>query len=103
FGIGGVGLVVGGITGGLALSKAADCTDKVCPSQSVLDSANAMATISTISFGVGLAGVAVGTILLLTGNSSSEKAAAQTKRPAPQVAVQPWFGVSSVGLTGSFQ
>jgi hypothetical protein len=91
-------LLVGGISGGLALSKASDCPNKVCESESDLNSAKTMATISTIGFGVGIAGVAVGTILLLTGNSSSEKPAAQAKQPpAAKLAVHPWFGVSSVG------
>jgi len=103
-GIGGAGLVVGSIAGALAFSKASDCPNKVCPTQSDLDRAKSMATVSTIGFGVGIAGVAVGTVLLLTGNSSSENAATQAKRlPAPKLAVHPWFGVSSVGLMGSFQ
>jgi len=105
-GVGGAGLLVGGITGALAFSKASDCPNKVCATQSDLDSAKSMATVSTISFGVGIAGVAVGAILLLVGNSgnSSENAAPQAKRlPQPKLAVHPWFGVSSVGLTGSFQ
>jgi len=104
FGIGGAGLIVGGITGGLALSKAADRPNKVCESQSDLDSAKTMATVSTIGFGVGIAGVAAGTIMLLTGNGSSEKAATVTKpRTAAKLELQPWFGLSSVGVTGSFQ
>jgi len=103
FGIGGAGLIVGGITGALAFGKASDCPNKVCESQSDLDSAKTLATVSTIGFGVGIAGVAVGTILLLTGNSSTEKPAQAKKLPAPKLAVQPWFGVSSVGVTGSFQ
>lgn len=105
FSIGGAGLIAGGITGGLAMSKASDCPNKVCDSQSDLDSAKTMATLSTIGFSVGIAGVAVGTILLLTGGSSSEKPAqAQApERRARQFAVQPYFGVSSVGVTGSFQ
>ncbi|MEI9942001.1 MAG: hypothetical protein WDO69_32715 [Pseudomonadota bacterium] len=101
FGIGAAGLVAGSITGALALGKASDCPNKVCENQADLDSARTMATVSTISFGVGIAGVAVGTILLLTGNSSSEKVA--KVQPAPKLALQPWFGVSSVGVTGSFQ
>ena len=104
FGIGGAGLVLGGITGGLALSKASDCPNKVCENQSDLDSAKTMATISTIGFGVGIAGVAVGTILLLTGSGSSEKVAASPKpRTVAKVELQPWFGLNSVGVTGSFQ
>jgi hypothetical protein len=104
YGIGGAGLLVGGVTGGLAFSKASDCPNKVCETQSHLDSAKTMATISTIGFGVGIAGVAVGTILLLTGSSSSEKVATVPKPgPAAKLALRPWFGVSSVGVMGSFQ
>jgi hypothetical protein len=104
FGVAGAGLIVGGITGALAFSKAADCPNKVCETQSDLDSAKSMATISTVGFGVGIAGVAVGTILLLTGKNSSETASPRAKhQPAPKLAVHPWFGVSSVGVTGSFQ
>ena len=103
FGIGGAGLIAGGITGALAYGKASDCPNKVCATESDLDSAKTMATISTIGFGVGIAGVAVGTILLLTGGSSEKPPAAAKRLPAPKLAVQPWFGVSSVGVTGSFQ
>jgi len=105
FGIGGAGLVLGGVTGALALSKASDCPNKVCPTQGDLDSAKTMATISTVGFGVGIAGVAVGTILLLTGKNSSEPASATAAKrlPAAKLALHPWFGVSSVGVTGSFQ
>ena len=103
FGVGGVGLVLGSVTGALAFSKASDCPDKVCPTQDKLDSAKSMATVSTISFGVGIAGVAVGTILLLTGNKSEAAPAAAHARSLRKVAVQPWFGVNSIGLAGSFQ
>src|SRR6478735_4923183 len=74
FGVAGAGLIVGGVTGALALSKASDCPNKVCESQSDLDSAKTMATISTIGFSVGVAGVAVGTILWLTGSSRDRPA-----------------------------
>lgn len=103
FGVGAAGLIVGGVTGALAFGKASDCPNKVCATQSDLDSAKSMAAVSTISFGVGIAGVAVGTVLLLTGNKS-EAAPAQAKaHTAPKVSLHPWFGVSSIGLVGSFQ
>jgi hypothetical protein len=103
-GVGGAGLIVGGITGALAFGKASDCPNKVCNTQSDLDSAKSMATVSTVTFGVGIVGVAVGTILLLTGGHKSEAPPAQaTARPAPKLAVQPWFGVNSAGLMGSFE
>jgi hypothetical protein len=101
-GIGGAGLVVGSITGALAFGKASDCPNKVCKNQSDLDSAKSMATVSTIGFGVGIVGVAVGTIMLLTGNKSEAPPAAAS-RPAPKLAVQPWFGVNTAGLMGSFE
>jgi PEGA domain-containing protein len=104
FGIGGAGLLVGGITGALAFGKASDCPNKVCETQSDLDSARTLATISTIGFGVGIAGVAVGTILLLAGNSSSENERGRAEtQPAPKLALQPWLGITSVGVRGSFQ
>lgn len=104
FAVGGAGLIVGSITGALAFSKASDCPDKVCPTQGDLDSAKSMATISTITFGVGIAGVAVGTVLLLTGNKTSESVSATAHpRPAPKLSLRPFIGVGSLGLTGSFQ
>ena len=102
-GIGGAGLVVGGITGALAFGKASDCPNKVCKTQSDLDSAKSMATVSTIGFGVGIVGVAVGTILLLTGSKSEAPPAQAAAHPARQLAVQPWFGVNAAGLMGSFE
>lgn len=103
FGIGAAGIVVGSVTGALAFSKASDCPDKVCPTQDKLDSAKSMATVSTITFGVGLAGVAVGTILLLTNHKSEAPAAQARPHTPPKLAVQPWLGVSSLGVMGTFQ
>ncbi len=104
FGIGGLGLLVGSVTGGLALSKASDCPDKVCKTQSDLDSAKTMANVSTVSFGAGIVGVAVGVILLLTGNkTNAESPASPASRPAPRLAMQPWFGLNAAGVSGSFQ
>ena len=103
FGLGAAGLVVGSVTGALAFSKAGDCPNKVCPTQSDLDGAKSMATISTIGFGIGIAGVAVGTILLLTGNKTEAPPAQAKLHQPPKLSVQPWFGVSSLGLMGAFQ
>jgi hypothetical protein len=102
-GIGGVGLVVGSVSGALAFGKASDCPNKVCKTQSDLDSAKSLATVSTVTFGVGIVGVAVGTILLLTGNKSESAPAQALDRPRPKIAVQPWFGLNSAGLIGSFE
>lgn len=102
FGIGGAGLIAGSVTGVLAMSKASDCPNKVCETQSDLDSAKTMATVSTIGFSVGIAGIAVGTILLLTGEHAEKPARAQAHRPT-KFALQPYLGASSLGVTGSFQ
>ena len=79
FGVGGAGLVVGGITGLLALGKSGDLKDKcgadknACPadSQSDIDSYKSMGTISTIGFIVAGVGGATGLVLLLTAPSGS--------------------------------
>ncbi len=102
-GVGGAGLVVGSVTGALAFGKASDCPNKVCPTQSDLDGAKSMATVSTIGFGVGIVGVAVGTILLLTGNHTEEAPAAAALHAHKKLALEPWFGMNSAGLMGSFQ
>lgn len=105
-GVGAAGVVVGSVTGLLAFGKASDCPDKVCPTQSDLDSAKSMAMVSNIGFGVGIAGLAVGTILLLT-NRSTKAPPAQAKLhrlpPSPKWSVQPFIGVSSLGVKGAFQ
>jgi hypothetical protein len=102
FGVGGAGLVIGGVTGLLMLSKQSDltasCPNRVCgPSRyGDLDTANMFATISTVSFIVGGVGVAVGVIALLVGKPSAPEPAPATAR------VVPWVGPGSAGLSGSF-
>jgi len=75
-GVGGAGLIVGAITGGLALSKRSAlleaCPDGSCPKnseakhQAAVDSYNSMGTISTIGFIAGGALAATGVILVVT-------------------------------------
>jgi hypothetical protein len=111
-GVGGAGLIVGGITGFLALGKKGDlkgCVDNRCPSnqQSTLDSAKSMATVSTVGFSVGVVGVGLGVILLLTGNNSGNQAGQSGANvakvePPRGVHVEPWIGAQSAGLSGSF-
>jgi len=103
FGVGGVGLAVGAVTGLIALGKHSDlksaCTlpGGGCPAdqQSNLDSFHTMGTLSTVGFIVGGVGVAAGAVLLLTSGSSSEKAAS-----AP--GIQPYVGLGSAGAVGRF-
>jgi len=100
FGVGGAGLLVGSVAGILALGKASDCPNKVCKTQSDLDSAKSMATISTVGFGVGIAGAALGTVLLLINNKQEAPPAAA--HVAPKLRIEPYFGVNTAGLTGAF-
>jgi hypothetical protein len=110
-GVGGTGLLVGGITGFLALGKKSDlkgCVGNACPTsqKDTLDSAKSMATISTVGFAVGFVGVGVGVVLLLTSNHSSSASLARPalakREPRSGVAVEPWFSGTSAGLNGTF-
>jgi hypothetical protein len=95
-GAGGVGLVVGGITGGIALGKKSDlddnpsCRDDRCaPSESdQVDSYNAMTTVSSVGFIAGGAFAALGVVLLVTAPNDA---------PA-----QAFIGPQSVGVRGRF-
>jgi hypothetical protein len=108
-GVGGAGLVVGGVTGFLALGKKSDlkgCVDTKCPSsqQDTLDGAKSMATVSTVGFAVGFVGVGLGVVLLLTGNSSGGASASKSplKLAKQGISVEPWIGTQSAGLNGTF-
>jgi hypothetical protein len=80
-GVGGVGLVVGSVTGVMAMSKNKTATDAcpndgACRSQDAVDansSAKSLATVSTIGFIVGGVGLAAGIVLLATAPSSAPK------------------------------
>jgi hypothetical protein len=110
-GVGGAGMIVGGITGFLALGKKSDlegCVGSKCPSsqKDTLDSAKTMATVSTVGFAVGFVGVGAGVVLLLTGGGSSDSATVSApkvaKHRAGGVQVQPWFGAEAAGVQGTF-
>lgn len=103
-GVGVVGIGVGAVMGILAAGAKGDL-DKLCPvnasgnkvctpeGQSKRDSANTNALVSTIGFGVGIAGVAVGAILIATSGSS------KTEAPkAARVRVLPTFGANGGGV-----
>lgn len=99
-GAGGAGLLVGAITGGLAISAERDlaeaCPNAVCPAekQGDLDSANAMALASTISFIAGGAIAATGIVLVILRPGGEDAPAA----PAVSLRVSPW----GLGLVGAF-
>jgi hypothetical protein len=99
-GVGGAGLVTGGITGIMALSKKGDleCPEDRCPpsQHDTLDNANTLALVSTIGFGVGVAGAVAGTVLLLTGGSSDSSA------QVGPIRARPFVTANGAGVFGSF-
>ncbi len=123
-GVGGAGLVVGGITGVMAMGKHSDL-EKECPGgkctslrQSDVDSYKSLGTISTIGFIAGGVLAAGGAVLFFTapkeGARSASNAAttrglvALPKRPSATpsqvsyVSVSPFVGPLSVGAVGRF-
>jgi hypothetical protein len=95
-GAGGVGLVVGGITGGIALGKKndidanANCRDNRCaPSEAdQVDSYNALRTVSSVGFIAGGVLAAAGVVLLVTAPSGAS--------------AQAFLGPQSLGVRGRF-
>jgi hypothetical protein len=101
-GVGGAGLLVGGITGGLALSKHSElteaCGDNLCPQAQMgtlkpkIDAYETVGAVSTIGFIAGGALVATGVILILTAPRSK----------TTQASVAPLVGPGFIGANGSF-
>lgn len=114
FGVGGAGLLVGAITGVVAMGKASDlkdaCSgDKTCPpsEQDNVDSYKSMGTISTIGFVVAAAGGITGAVLWFTAPKTSASAGssryATVRVPNDRgLTVAPYFGGTSAGVTGHF-
>ncbi|MBW2455726.1 MAG: hypothetical protein JRI68_14510 [Deltaproteobacteria bacterium] len=98
FGVAGVGLIVGGITGGLAMSKGSElddqCAGEGC-TQDDIDGGMVVAHVSTASFVIAGAGAAVGLVGLLIGGSSEPEEAAGLE-------LEPIVGPGSFGLRGRF-
>jgi len=99
-GVGGAGLLLGGITGAMALSKHGsltdECPDGRCPSSygSEVDSYRTTRTVSTVGFVVGIVGAGTGLALILTS---------PTTNPRQGIArISPWIGVGSAGMAGRF-
>lgn len=84
----------------IALSKKGDlqCPGDRCPpaEHDKLDSAKSLALVSTIGFGVGLAGVVAGTVFLLSGGSSESSA------QIGGVNARPFFTANGAGVEGAF-
>lgn len=98
FGVGAAGLVVGGVTGVMALGKKSDL-DAACPAgrcpasaQGDVDSYSTLGTVSTIGFIAGGVGAAAGAVLWLTAPKASSS----------QAGVWPVLGPTGVGAVGRF-
>jgi hypothetical protein len=76
----------------------AECAGNLCPAsaQSDIGALHTDAILSTVGFGVALAGAVAGTIVLV--RSGNAHAAASTA-----IAVHPWLGPGSMGLVGTFR
>jgi hypothetical protein len=103
FGIAGAGIAVGSVTGVMSLSDKGSiqkqCFGNRCPPSTFdsIDSANTLATVSTISFIVAGAGAALGvTSFLLRGSDDAPPSQAGSVR------VSPWVGPGALGARGTF-
>jgi len=105
-GLGGAGLVVGTVTGILALGKRSDmlnkchgsrsCTQSDGVSQADIDEYRRYGIVSGIGFGVGAVSAAIG-VWLLVSNKRSESPQQPT-----HATVVPYVSIGDIGLTGAF-
>ena len=110
FGVGGLGLVVGSITGVMALSKASDLEDTCggtrCPpeEQDDIDSGKSLATVSNVGFVLAVLGAGVGVYGLVWDRGPTASTASRGTRPSRSQAlvVMPTIGPGSIGLAGRF-
>jgi hypothetical protein len=101
---GGAGLVVGGVTGGLALGKhssladSSNCQGDVClaSERDAVDSLGTLRTVSSIGFIAGGVLATTGLVLLLTGKSENAGAAVR----APRITLR--LAPHDVSLAGAF-
>jgi hypothetical protein len=103
YAIGGVGLaavVVGAVSGGVALADKSDlssaCHNGLCPSssQSTLNGGETAGTVSTIGFVVGAVGVAAGITLYFVDLGSGDK--------ETRAALRTYVGLGTAGVAGAF-
>ena len=106
FGLAGVGIVVGSVTGLLAISKTnaakESCDGTRCPptTHDNLSSARTMATVSTISFAAAAVGLGVGIYGLIASKGGSEEPPKAALGPFRRL--EPTVGFGTIGLTGAF-
>jgi len=100
FGAGAAGLLLGSITGGIALGKAGPlieaCPRNHCPEtqRQELAAVNTMANVANIGFGLGIVGAVVGIVGIVKGGGSA---------PSSSTAfVTPIVGPGAIGFAGRF-
>jgi len=108
-GVGAAGVMTGGVLGLLTLNQhktlQVQCPGGVCPpdKQADLKSAKQLGNFSTIAFGIGGAGLVLGTVLLFTaGSSTSDHAQAPAPRFAGIASARVGIGPGQVVLDGDF-
>jgi hypothetical protein len=107
-GLGGAGLVVGTVSGIIALGKRSDlkamgCTGGSCPENfdsPLQDQWLRYGTVSGIGFGVAVVGTGVGVWLLLTNTGGAPTQ--EPKLTVKAARVLPYAGLGEFGLTGVF-
>jgi hypothetical protein len=98
FAVSAAGVVTGTVTGIVTLSRAPtlkqECRSGACPSGAGLGAAQALGNVSTASFVLGGAGLALGVAAFFVGREH----AAEPKRAW----LRPWIGAASAGVLGVF-
>lgn len=109
FGVGGVGIIVGAVTGVLAITKLSSakqqgCVANQCPpaADSQLDTAGTMATVSTVAFIVGGIGVAGGVVGFLLSRRPPASTSSAHRAPEHPLSVGFSFGPGYAGVQGTF-
>jgi hypothetical protein len=104
-----VGIGVGSALGIMTMQEREElkgtCPADMCPpaEQDALDSARRLGTLSTVAFGVGGAGLVLGTVLFFTASpSTTDRAAAPARRQAGLSLLRAGVGPGSVQLSGEF-
>lgn len=106
-GVGGAGLLVGAVSGGLAVSRHGSLID-ACPTghcrpdqkaalQPDVDAYNTLGAVSTVGFLAGGVVAGAGVILLLTAPR-----AVQTREASASISIRPMLGPGYLGAQGSF-
>jgi len=108
-GVGVAGIAVGAVTGILTLSKKSSLQSECnasheCPPSSfgTFDSANSMATISTIAFIAGGVCLGAGITGVILGTRKGTSDESPKVDDSPKVTFTPWIGPGGAGVSGRF-